>query len=381
MPGLTPAQHAQLGCDYLDELLNDLESHDWCWMGALRGGAYERMAHSVSGIGFKFNEHAKALGMPLVFDGEVKKISEEQTDFWLKIVDPVKGRQSSTLTATLHQPKGANHTIRPYPFGPPQQREFRDFIERLKRELRRRAGLGPEPAADTAPPSDAAALWRKLLHHVREYQELLSQSDAWNYGREEEINKHAQALRLHPTIRRYEEHDPNAKCGTWLEVWDVWKSDSETFPIYTLAGNEIQARAGTKPHVLELLETWASKATAELEAAPMPALPQHGETMQRAQAEPALSDLDDQALPTSLPLCRIKAKAAYDWAMQSIAGAGTMTVAELHGAMMKHPRGPTDCIPDKAETFGKYLRDAGVKRYDKTGKPRLSRNVRRRGEI
>ena len=78
------------------------------------------MAHSVSGIAFKFNDHAKALGLPLVFDCEVKETTPEQKDIWTKIVDPVTGGESSTLVATWHQPKGGSLTIRPYPFDPPR---------------------------------------------------------------------------------------------------------------------------------------------------------------------------------------------------------------------------------------------------------------------
>lgn len=83
---------------------------------------------------------------------------------------------------------------------------------------------------------------------------------------------------------------------------------------------------------------------------------------------------------TDLAPSRMKAKSAHDWAMQTISGADKMTIAELHQAIMDHPQGPTDCIPDKPETFGKYLRDAGVKRYDSKGVPH-SRNIHRSREL
>ncbi len=81
-----------------------------------------------------------------------------------------------------------------------------------------------------------------------------------------------------------------------------------------------------------------------------------------------------------LPPSRLKAKAAYDWAMQEIDGAEGMTIAELHDAIMNHPQGPIECIPDNAATFGVYLREAGVKQYGKGGR-QISRSVRRSEEF
>lgn len=52
--------------------------------------------------------------------------------------------------------------------------------------------------SDSLPTTDPVISWRKLLHHVQEYRKLLSLSDDWSYGREDEINKHAKALRAYP---------------------------------------------------------------------------------------------------------------------------------------------------------------------------------------
>jgi hypothetical protein len=84
---------------------------------------------------------------------------------------------------------------------------------------------------------------------------------------------------------------------------------------------------------------------------------------------------------TGLPPSRTKARAAYDWAMQNIRRAEKMTIPELLEAIMTHPQGPTDCIPDNADTFGRYLRETGVKRYDKTGRRRAGRSIRRADEL
>ena len=93
---------------------------------------------------------------------------------------------------------------------------------------------------------------------------------------------------------------------------------------------------------------------------------------------PELEPIDRE---TGLPPSRIKAKAAYDWAMENIIGMDMMTVTELHGKIMSHPEGPAESIPESAESFGKYLRDAGVKRYGSKGDRLLGRSIRRSTEI
>jgi hypothetical protein len=94
-------------------------------------------------------------------------------------------------------------------------------------------------------------------------------------------------------------------------------------------------------------------------------------------------DESDDALPAKqrrLSPSRVKAKATYDWGMSKIPGAEDMTIAELYNAIELHPSIASDDLPPNAEAFGKYLRDAGVKRYltkaDKEGG-----SVRRPDEI
>lgn len=62
---------------------------------------------------------------------------------------------------------------------------------------------------------------------------------------------------------------------------------------------------------------------------------------------------------------RVKAKGIYDWAMSAIPNAEDMTIAELYDAIECHPSIPSDALAPNPEAFGKYLRDAGVKRYSK----------------
>lgn len=87
---------------------------------------------------------------------------------------------------------------------------------------------------------------------------------------------------------------------------------------------------------------------------------------------------------TEMPPSRTKARSVYEWALSAIVGAEEMTVAELFNAIQKDPRAISevlDMLPDNAETFGRYLREAGVRRYDKTCNRRSSRSVRRSNEI
>jgi hypothetical protein len=293
----TPSQHAKFGCDYLDELVSDLKSHDWCWAGALRGNQYQRMAHSAAGIASKVNEHALALGLPPLFGGEVKETDPTQHEVWVRMVDPLKGDISNELVATLHQPRGANPSIIPDPFDLHRQAEFLVYVDRLKREMQRRGGDTPaQPAVGlelAASPTDSTSEWRKLLHHVREYRVQLELADDWNYGREDEINKHAKALGLQVPFERYEEHSPGSAPGFWLRVWDAFASEHTSFPIDTFDGRKIPCDHRIQKHVLKLLGTWESKATAELQAAPTSSTAPKTAATQFSRAEPDLSDVQD----------------------------------------------------------------------------------------
>ena len=97
-----------------------------------------------------------------------------------------------------------------------------------------------------------------------------------------------------------------------------------------------------------------------------------------------------------LPPSRVKAKAAYEYALTVIEGAKDMTIADLfealksrldteiakaHGQQMERLQEFKDSLPPNPETFGKYLRDAGIRRYNSRGEPRPTRSIRRRGEL
>ena len=93
---------------------------------------------------------------------------------------------------------------------------------------------------------------------------------------------------------------------------------------------------------------------------------------------------------------RLKAKAVYEWAWNEITGAKDMTIAELYDAakcrleaLTVQNTGPEaekladlcDSLPPNSEAFGKYLRDAGIKRYDGSGKRTPGRSVRRSNQV
>lgn len=78
------------------------------------------------------------------------------------------------------------------------------------------------------------------------------------------------------------------------------------------------------------------------------------------------TQVDDDNLPKKLRKLapsRMKAQAVHEWAMSEIPNAESMTIAELFDAIQHHPSNASDALPDNAEAFGKYLREAGVKRY------------------
>lgn len=85
--------------------------------------------------------------------------------------------------------------------------------------------------------------------------------------------------------------------------------------------------------------------------------------------------------PDSQSPCHTKARAIYEWALARIQGAENMSVAELYDAIMHHPKGHTEFLPKNAETFARYLRAAGVRRYDRAGRRRPTRSVRRKEEL
>ena len=75
---------------------------------------------------------------------------------------------------------------------------------------------------------------------------------------------------------------------------------------------------------------------------------------------------DDDVLPAKkrkLSPSRVKAKSLYDWAMSEINGAEDMTIDELYKAIESHPSDGCKALPPNAATFGRYLRDTGVRKY------------------
>jgi len=83
------------------------------------------------------------------------------------------------------------------------------------------------------------------------------------------------------------------------------------------------------------------------------------------------STAESRRRETKLPPSRVAARAVYDWALSAIAGADDMTVAQLWDSIQAHPDmtpAYLDKLPDTPATFARYLREAGVKRYDGAGK-------------
>ncbi|RIK57262.1 MAG: hypothetical protein DCC63_14875 [Nitrospira sp.] len=125
-------------------------------------------------------------------------------------------------------------------------------------------------------------------------------------------------------------------------------------------------------------------------AAPMPDSqanlnpPPAGKTPPGADQDQATNDDEpDESLGGDLKLSpsRLKAKAVYEWAMNEIKGAEKMTIVELYDAIVAHPKmkgRALDGLPDNAATFGRYLRGAGIKRYDESGKRKSTpRHIKR----
>jgi len=93
---------------------------------------------------------------------------------------------------------------------------------------------------------------------------------------------------------------------------------------------------------------------------------------------------------------RLMAAALYEWAMECIPGAERMTRTELYNAIKTRLEIEESKaygreaerlaelykkMPPNAETFGKYLRDAGIKVYDSRGNRHPTRSIRRRNQI
>ena len=87
----------------------------------------------------------------------------------------------------------------------------------------------------------------------------------------------------------------------------------------------------------------------------------------------------DDKLPKALRRdspSRVRAKAAYDYAMQQIPGAHAMTAVELFEAIREDGEAK-EMLPPTAETFIKYLNDCGTRFRKSDPKPTSSSVVRR----
>ena len=131
MESLTPSNHAQLGCDYLDELLQALETNGWCF-------------EDTFGIERKVSKHAEALGLPRPFDRPSKAEHEtpQELQLWLRMHDPLtdSGRERIIGRIVYAPPPASTKAVRQivyYPLDEREQANFREFIKRVKRELRR----------------------------------------------------------------------------------------------------------------------------------------------------------------------------------------------------------------------------------------------------
>lgn len=107
-------------------------------------------------------------------------------------------------------------------------------------------------------------------------------------------------------------------------------------------------------------------------------------------------DTEEADEGTGLSPSRTMAAAVYDYAVGVIPGAAKMTRSELFDAIhlrleseIAKPYGNEteklqelrDSLPSNAETFGKYLRDAGIKKYNSRGDRVPGRSIRRSSEI
>ena len=98
-----------------------------------------------------------------------------------------------------------------------------------------------------------------------------------------------------------------------------------------------------------------------------------------AEATPAESD---DALPKSKRAgspSRVKARAAYEYAMERIPNASLMTLPELFDAIKKDGEA-AEMLPPTAESFMKYLNDCGI-RLKKGGPKATGGSVVRRSDL
>jgi hypothetical protein len=145
-----------------------------------------------------------------------------------------------------------------------------------------------------------------------------------------------------------------ASGGEWSSKWILQKRAE-----YCLQQG-VEAKTANGLAMVEFAE-WLRPTTNILHSAIPPGAP--------TEIVTKMGDDDLPAAQRKLAPSRTKAKAAYDWAMSAIPGAEDMTIQELFNAIDSHPDDVRTEIGPNPEAFGKYLRDAGVRKYlGKTGK-------------
>lgn len=144
MAHLTSAQHAEVGCELLDELLHLLESNGWNFSGTWP-------------LQKKINEPAIALGVAAPFEEVVKPPRDGKYELWLGYRDPLTEQPRTRLIEVYTfvdgvGPKGAIHwPPARYPLSEAERAAFRGFVDRVKRALQRHAQLTGSQQMTTAP--------------------------------------------------------------------------------------------------------------------------------------------------------------------------------------------------------------------------------------
>lgn len=152
--------------------------------------------------------------------------------------------------------------------------------------------------------------------------------------------------------------------GAWEKVMYATVIDPLNYPDGKIPAERYTFNDVIPPEAVEMLRSAAAVLRMQLLAEPLTT--ETGDDAHVGQAAKP-SESGDAALPPA----RLKAKALHEWATSKIPGADEMTVSQLFAAIEQHPDckgNMLDMLPPNAATFGKYLRDAGVKRYDASGK-------------
>lgn len=102
-----------------------------------------------------------------------------------------------------------------------------------------------------------------------------------------------------------------------------------------------------------------------------------GENLPQQTSNTAANSGDECRLTPSLEVVH----GVYEWAMLEISDADAMTIPQLFDAIQLHPMMKSDFLerlPNNSDTFGKYLKRAGIDRYNTSGsrKRRPSRRPR-----